>query len=288
MANIGVLGASSLVGRCVLAQLAKSNNQVYAFSRSTEESINENIQWIRINPELKQTKQLSITHWICLAPIWIVADYLPMLESYNAQRVLALSSTSAISKQDTSEPLETITVNRLQLGEQQLQQWAGKQDIEWLILRPTLIYGFGEDKNIAEITRFIQRFNFFPLLGSATGLRMPVHTEDVASACIEAMKKANIANHIYNISGAETLTYRQMVERIFIALGKRAHFIRIPLTAFKLALFCLRVLPRYQHWSSAMAERMNKDLVFDHSEASRNFGYTPRPFELSSQDITIK
>jgi len=288
MANIGVLGASSLVGHCVLAQLAKSNNQVYAFSRSTEESIDENIEWIRINPELNQTKQLSITHWICVAPIWVLADYLPMLASYGAKRVLALSSTSAISKQDSSEPLEIVTAKRLQLGEQQLQRWAEKQDIEWLILRPTLIYGFGEDKNIAEITRFIQRFSFFPLLGSATGLRMPVHAEDVANACIEAINKKSIANRIYNISGAETLTYRNMIERIFIALGKRARFIRIPLTAFKLAVFCLRILPRYHHWSSAMAERMNKDLVFDHTEASHSFEYTPRPFALSSQDITIK
>ena len=288
MKSVGVLGASSLVGRCVLAQLAKSNIQVYAFSRSTEKSVNENIEWIRIQPELKQTKQLSITHWICVAPIWVLADYFPMLEAYGAKSVLALSSTSAVSKQASSEPLEIATAKRLQLGEQQLQQWAKKQDIDWLILRPTLIYGFGEDKNIAEIARFIKRFSFFPLLGSATGLRMPVHAEDVANACISAMNNSNATNYTYNISGAETLTYRNMVERIFIALGKSPRFIRIPLNIFKLAVICLRIFPRYRHWSAAMAERMNKDLVFEHIDAAKNFGYKPRPFSLSQQDTLIK
>jgi len=288
MKSIGVLGASSLVGRSVLAQLAKSNAQVYAFSRSTEESISENIEWIKITPELNQTRQLLITHWICVAPIWILADYLPLLQSYGSKRILALSSTSAISKQTSSEPLEIETAKRLQLGEQQLQQWAEKLDIEWLVLRPTLIYGFGEDKNISEITRFIKRFGFFPLLGPAVGLRMPVHAEDVAKACIASIFTANTANHIFHISGAETLTYRNMVERIFITLGKRTRFIPIPLSAFKLAVFCLRLLPRYQHWSPVMAERMNKDLVFSHSKASQSFGYCPRAFELSKQDITIK
>jgi len=287
MKSIGVLGASSLVGRSVLAQLVKSNIKVYAFSRSTEESINESIEWVKIKSELKQTKQLAITHWICVAPIWILADYFPMLEAYGAKRVLALSSTSAISKQESSEPLEIATAKRLQLGEQQLQQWAEVQGIEWLVLRPTLIYGFGEDKNIAEIARFIKRFSFFPLLGSAKGLRMPVHAEDVASACISASNNSNATNHTYNISGAETLTYRNMVERIFIALGKRPNFIRIPLNIFKLAVFCLRVFPRYRHWSFAMAERMNKNLVFEHTDAAQSFEYNPRSFSLSQKDISI-
>jgi hypothetical protein len=34
-----------------------------------------------------------------------------------------------------------------------------------------------------------------------------------------------------------------------------------------------------------MAERMNRDLVFDHSEATRDFGFTPRPFVLSAEDV---
>jgi len=44
-------------------------------------------------------------------------------------------------------------------------------------------------------------------------------------------------------------------------------------------------VPRYRNWSSAMAERMNRDLVFDHSEATRDFGFAPRAFVLSAEDV---
>jgi len=35
-----------------------------------------------------------------------------------------------------------------------------------------------------------------------------------------------------------------------------------------------------------MAERMNRDLVFDHAEAARDLGFKPRAFMLSAEDVT--
>jgi hypothetical protein len=59
----------------------------------------------------------------------------------------------------------------------------------------------------------------------------------------------------------------------------------VPLFAFRIACALLRFLPRYKDWSAAMAERMNKDMVFDHSEAARDLGIKPRAFELFPEDI---
>jgi hypothetical protein len=47
-------------------------------------------------------------------------------------------------------------------------------------------------------------------------------------------------------------------------------------------------LPRYRNWPSAMAERMSRDLVFDHFEATRDFGFAPRAFVLFLNDVEIK
>jgi len=60
----------------------------------------------------------------------------------------------------------------------------------------------------------------------------------------------------------------------------------VPLFAFRFAVAILRLVPRYRNWSSAMAERMNRDLVFDHSEATRDFGFAPRAFVLSAEDVS--
>lgn len=48
----------------------------------------------------------------------------------------------------------------------------------------------------------------------------------------------------------------------------------------------LRRLPRYHDWPPAMAERTQRDLVFDHAPARRDLGFRPRAFELSAQDVS--
>jgi len=103
-----------------------------------------------------------------------------------------------------------------------------------------------------------------------------VHAQDVAAACVAALDADHLADRAYNLAGGETLTYREMVTRVFAGLGREPILPSLPAWMFRLALICLRVFPRYRRWSMAMVDRMNQDLVFDHSDAVRDFGYTPR------------
>ena len=134
------------------------------------------------------------------------------------------------------------------------------------------------DKNITLIARFIRRFGFFPLIGNGKGLRRPVHAADLANACVSAL--ANPATHskAYNLSGGSALTYREMVEAVFRAMGRRPRFLNIPLPALRATLGVASLLPRLRYLNPEMANRMNLDLDFNHSEASRDFGFDPRPF----------
>jgi len=276
--RVGVLGASSFVGGCVLPLLRATGWQVMAFSRQPVEG-RDGVEWW--GPQGEK----GVGCWICVAPIWVLPDYFAFIEASGAQRVVALSSTSRFTKIGSGDAAENAIAAKLIESEARLQAWAEGQGIEWVVLRPTLIYGQGQDKNISEIARFMRRFGFFPLLGSAQGLRQPIHVEDVAAACVAALQAPEAANRAYNLSGGETLTYREMVARVFAALGRPARLVTVPLWAFRLAVAMLRRLPRYRHWSAAMAERMNQDLVFDHAEAARDLGLKPRGFALSAEDV---
>ena len=57
------------------------------------------------------------------------------------------------------------------------------------------------------------------------------------------------------------------------------------LSLFKIAVTCLRLLPRYRHWSTSMAERMNQDLIFDHEAATKEFCYKARKFAPEKKDL---
>lgn len=286
-----------MVGQSLLPLLTNAGWQVEAFSRQSQvydQPVDEDAHVIfrlleKADPRhaLSSVAKERITYWICLAPIWVLPDYFPMLVAHQAKRIVALSSTSIFTKRNSSDPDEQNTADKLRNGEQRLIAWAEANRIEWVILRPTLIYGLRQDRNICEIARFISRFGFFPLFGAAQGLRQPVHVEDVAIACAAALQSQRATNHAYNLSGAEQLSYREMVGRIFRAMGKPERFVNIPLFVFRSAVACLRMLPRFRHWSAAMAERMNADMVFDHADADRDLVFFPRPFQPGKMNLPV-
>lgn len=288
--RVGVLGASSLAGRCVLRLLSTAGTPVAAYSRQAQPCDDSGVDWLLL-PAAASEQPISHDHaamtpyWICVAPIWVLPDYFSLIESGGARRVAALSSTSRFTKVDSDDATENAVAAKLIESESRFRAWAESRGIEWVILRPTLIYGLGRDKNISEMARFIRRFGFFPLLGRAQGLRQPIHAEDVAAACVAALQAPDAANRAYNLSGGETLTYRDMAARVFAPLGRPPRLPSIPLWLFRLAVAILRVLPRYRHGSAAMAKRMNRDLVFDHAEAASDLGFRPRGFALTAEDM---
>jgi nucleoside-diphosphate-sugar epimerase len=179
----------------------------------------------------------------------VLPDYFPLLDTQGAKRVVILSSTSRFTKNDSSDPGERALSLRFADAEACVQKWAESHGVEWVGLLPTLIYGLAGDKNITEIARLIRRFGFFPLFGKANGLRQPIHIVDVANACLTALQTPCAANRMYNISGGETITYRNMVARVFSALGRSPRSPTIPLWVFRVAVAMLRRLPRYrQPW----------------------------------------
>jgi nucleoside-diphosphate-sugar epimerase len=273
-AHIGILGASGLVGSCLMAQLTGSGCRVTAFSRRKIELPDDQMQW---KPLSVQTPvQKTISHWISLIPIWVLPEYGNWIADHGARRLVALSSTSCLVKKNSSDPHERYVAGQLARGESFLCTWGRTRKVDWIVLRPTLIYGNGKDKNIAEIARLVKRLGFFPLMGKALGKRQPVHAGDVAAACLSVLNTTCVANRSYNLAGGETLAYRDMVARVFEGLGRRPVMPVVPVWCFGLALRCLKMIPRYRHWTMTMADRMNQDLVFDSSEAVRDFGYSPR------------
>lgn len=285
--STGLLGANSLVGECVISRLRNDGRHTVAFSRHPPDGKTEaGVTWLRLPVSLPNCPEFSsIKDWLCVAPIWVLPQYFAMMEAGGARRVVALSSTSLFVKGDSSDHGEQDIARRLTEGERALRAWAEARGIEWVILRPTLIYGYGRDKNLSEIARFIRRWGFFPLMGRADGLRQPVHAEDVAATCLSALTIPAAANRMYNLSGGETLPYREMVCRVFATVGKPARLVTIRRWLFRLGVTAVRLLPQYQHWTVQMAERMNRDLVFDHADAARELGFSPRPFRLSPEDL---
>ena len=276
--RVGLIGGRSFVGEQLRVLLEREGYQVTAFSR---------LGGSGTLPLSHATERLDdlITTWFYLAPIWTLPEHFPLLERHETRRLIALSSTSRFSKKDSPSSSDRALAARLIKGEEQGMKWAESNGCSLVIFQPTLIYGLGKDKNVTAIASLIRRLGFFPLLGTGTGLRQPVHVDDVASACFASLQLPAGSRRAYILSGAEALSYRQMVERIFGAMGRHPRFVRCPLFLFSLVVQLLKLLPVVDGPTKEMALRMNKDQAFDHREASADLGFSPRPFHPQPSEV---
>ena len=278
--SVGVLGATSLVGGLLLPQLTLSGTSVFAFSRDPSEQSSSEVKWIStsgveggVAPDLAS---LDIQLWVSLLPIWLLPSFFSMLLQAKVKRLVVLSSTSRFTKVNSTYEEDRLLVDRLISSESEILDWSEKHGIEITILYPTMIYDCVNDENIAAIAKLIKRFGFFPILGKGNGLRQPVHAVDVAFACKKALTEPIAKSH-YFLSGGETVTYREMVERIFMGLGRPSRIISVPPVVFRCGVFCARTLGLKV--SLGMIARMEEDLVFDHTFAVTDLAFNPRPFE---------
>lgn len=277
--DVLVTGATSQIGLCLLPRLIAEGHTVHALSRHPPESATPGVVWHQADLRQGDIPKLDADYLIHLAHLALLPPLLSAQPALPLRRVIAFGSTSRFSKASSLDPHEQAVASELAQAEQAVISACEAMGAEWTLFRPTLIYGLGLDKNITVIVDFIRRFGFFPLVGGGQGLRQPVHADDLAHACLLSLTEPATFNRDYNLSGGETLSYRQMVERIFDKLGKKPLLLTIPLPVLQTLMRIATILPRYRYFSSEMAARMNQDLCFDHAPASHDFGFAPRAFE---------
>ena len=276
--NLLVIGARSLIGRRLREAAADWPGEVRFTSRRPLSG--QSLIFDLDHPETFDPG-MDFSHVIMCSPIWLASDaVLTRLEQLGMKRLVAFSSTSRLTKGESSEPAEREVVAQLSQGEGTITAFCAAHGVAYTLLRPTLIYDEGQDENISRIASLIRKLGFFPVCGQASGLRQPVHARDLAQAAIQALPARAAFNQAYNLSGGEALTYRAMVERIFRGLGKKPLIVSLPLEVWKFAMAALdwlRPNETLKH-NVNMAARMNVDLWFDHAPAANDFGYAPGPF----------
>lgn len=276
-----------MVGRYVAEFAAQGGEEVVVFSSRQVKDRTEIVSGGSL--ALRHVTDIAsqrIATWICVAPIWVLPDYFEAMQRGGVRRVVAMSSTSRFSKAESPSEVDRVLAQRLATAEKELCHWASVAKVEWVILRPTLIYGDGLDRNVSDIARFVRRWHFFPLIGGGRGLRQPLHAADAAMFCLSAARAAEVASGAFDICGGESLSYREMVRRIAVAARSPICFVPVPAWLLRLGVRLVRVLPRFRGLSPAMVDRMTQDLVFDDRAARQVFGVTPRPFEVTVRDIS--
>jgi nucleoside-diphosphate-sugar epimerase len=274
-------GASSQIGLFLIPRLLRDGHELFAISRRRRDG-EDGVKWLVDDVSSTKSSWPAVDVLIHIAPLRLLPDLLPDFLAKGGRRVICFGTTSRYSKAVSGDTKEQMFAAEQMATESKVAELCEAANAAWTVFRPTLIYGAGMDRNVTVIARLIRRFGLFPLFGAASGRRQPVHADDLAAACVAALGESKTFNSAYELAGGETLTYREMVKRIFAAERRTPRFLPVPLAAFRVAMWCVSRIPRFRDFNAEMARRMNEDLVFDSSDAARDFGFAPRKFEPGS------
>lgn len=286
-----VSGASSQLGVFLLPRLHDAGFEVLALSRQAPQAplaVAAGVRWARPDDSTPIRIGAADGGPDCLVSCGPLDLARRIVQARpGLRRVVAFSSSSLLSKADSPDPAERGQMAALARAEEALVAACAERRLPLVLLRPTLIYGCGLDRNVSLLAAFARRSGVIPLAGKAGGLRQPVHADDLAGLAVRALTAAAPLDLVSPACGGSTLTYREMARRIAAAAPRHARLLTLPGWLLTGVVTVLSRLPRWRHLNAAMVRRQNHDLVFDDSALRRALDWSPRPFEPTAADFEV-
>ncbi|MGV8931137.1 MAG: NAD-dependent epimerase/dehydratase family protein [Luteimonas sp.] len=280
-----VFGGSGQIGRPLLQRLAQDDWQVHAVSRVVQPAL-LGVRWLRgdLGAGLGHAEGLpmQVDAIVSCGPLDHFARWYAG-STIACPRVVAFGSTSVEVKHDSVDAHERDIATRLHEGERTVLQAAVVRTAAATLLRPSLIYGAGGDRTLTRIAEIARRWHRFALPRDATGLRQPVHVDDLARAGCAAIDASASHGGTYALVGGETLSYRAMVARVLAILQPAVPLHLLSPWAFRGLLALAHGCGIARDVGDATVARMRDDLVFDITPAQRDLGYAPRAFQPTAQ-----
>ncbi|MYL36421.1 SDR family oxidoreductase [Halobacillus litoralis] len=151
-------------------------------------------------------------------------------------------------------------------------------NLDYTIIRPTMIYGTPNDRNMWRLIKYLKKIPVLPILGTGEYLQQPVYVKDLASVIVSAFENKISIKESYNISGADPLTYNEVIDITGNNLEKKVYKIHIPM---KLSYSLVRIYERISKQPKLKAEqvlRLNENKDFSYGKAQQHLGYKPVRF----------
>lgn len=105
--------------------------------------------------------------------------------------------------------------------------------LSWTIFRPSLIFG-PKDAFVNMLADNLRLTPVMPTMGDGTYRLQPIHGDDVAHCFADALERPETAGKVYELCGPDRLSYRELLDTIAVAMGKKPPFKpALPLTIMR-------------------------------------------------------
>ena len=156
----------------------------------------------------------------------------------------------------------------------------------WLVLRPTLMFGWFDRKHFGWLSRFMSRSPVFPVPGNGLYLRQPLYARDFCSIIMSAIEHRPCGECV-NISGKEKVSYLDIVKTIKRVSGSRSLVLPIPYTLFHWLLTIYAWFDHDPPFTVSQLEALVIDETFEDVDWEARFAVPATPL-LEALEQTFK
>lgn len=164
--------------------------------------------------------------------------------------------------------------------ESRIEEYIKDKDVQLTYLRPTMIYGNLNDGNVAVFIKMVDKLRIFPVVNGAKYELQPVWCGDLGKAYYQVlMNPQTTIKSSYILSGGKPIMLKDMFVVIAKYLSVRNRFVSCPfIVAYTLA-WALYIATIGKIDYREKVQRLVEPRIFDYSDATRDFGYSPLSFE---------
>ena len=233
--NCLIFGGSGQIGRNLIRKLTKNNYKVTVVTRNLHQKsyivkTQANAGYIDIVEanifEEKKIRQLFERSDICINLIGILFQKKKGNTFKNIHSIFP-SILAKLSKEYNLKHfihLSALGINEAEDSDYAKSKLEGESHIfknfpMATVLRPSVVYS-ADDNFTTNFMTLLSRLPFFPLYYNGNTKFSPIHCSDLTDIIYSIISK-NIDSKIIECVGPETITFRQIIEKLLILIGKK-------------------------------------------------------------------
>lgn len=209
-------GSSGFLGKAVLDKLLSAGLKVRCTYRNNIPFEHNDISWIKADlsssqlPEDLMDKCSVVIH--CAAAITGSRELLKRTNLQATEQLVALAEKARAKKFVFISSIDAVLFDHAYAQSKKEAEKAVKNSgLDWLIIRPSVIFGEQDAKNLAALNKLIKKLPVIPLPYNGRFKWQPVYVDDLAELIVNLSRDEQFKNKAVNAVGPEQLSFREIV-----------------------------------------------------------------------------
>ena len=200
----------------------------------------------------KQAASAGVKRFIFLSSIKVNGDKTNIGQPYTEDSIAA--------------PLDPYGISKLE-AEEGIREICNATGMEYVFIRPPLIYGPGVKANYQKLMNLVQRRLPLPL-GGIVNIRSMLALDNLIHFILLAARHPKASNQLFLLSDESTLSTAQLIDRMAICMGYTSNrLISVPANVLRLVGLCLG--------QRAAIDRLTESLEINSQKAHSLLGWNP-------------